>query len=58
MGAWTFVDQRLEALLTNLKHPAKRPRYVGRSEMAATATGLYKRHNKEQADLVNAALSV
>jgi 2-oxoglutarate dehydrogenase E1 component len=58
MGAWTFVEHRIEGILANLKNAAKRPRFVGRNEMAATATGLYKRHNKEQADLVNAALTV
>jgi 2-oxoglutarate dehydrogenase E1 component len=35
---------------------AKRPRYVGRPEAASPATGLYKRHNQEQAKLVDEAL--
>jgi 2-oxoglutarate dehydrogenase E1 component len=56
MGAWTFVDRRIEKALVSLKHKAGRPRYVGRQEMAATATGLLRRHNQEQAALVEQAL--
>jgi 2-oxoglutarate dehydrogenase E1 component len=56
MGAWTFVDRRIEKTLVSLKHKAGRPRYVGRQEMAATATGLLRRHNQEQAALVEQAL--
>ncbi|MDB5392847.1 MAG: sucA [Rhodospirillales bacterium] len=56
MGSWFFVDRRIEAVLTRLKHKAGRPRYVGRPEMAATATGLLRRHNQEQATLVEQAL--
>jgi 2-oxoglutarate dehydrogenase E1 component len=58
MGAWTFVEHRLENMLSHLKVAAKRPSYVGRAEAAATATGLYKRHNKEQAEIVDKALTV
>lgn len=56
MGAWFFVDRRIEAVLTGLKHNFGRPLYVGRNEMAATATGLLRRHNQEQASLVEQAL--
>jgi 2-oxoglutarate dehydrogenase E1 component len=55
-GAWFFVDRRIENVLDGLKHKAGRPRYVGRHEMAATATGLLRRHNAEQAALVEKAL--
>ena len=58
MGAWTFLDRRIEQVLTELGGKAKRPRYVGRPEAAATATGLLKRHNAEQAKLVDEALSI
>ena len=57
-GAWTYVDRRIENCLTALDVKAKRPRYVGRPEAAATATGLMKRHNAEQAKLVDEALTV
>jgi 2-oxoglutarate dehydrogenase E1 component len=56
MGAWFFVDRRIESVLTGLKHRFGRPRYVGRHEMAATATGLLRRHNQEQAALIEQAL--
>jgi 2-oxoglutarate dehydrogenase E1 component len=55
-GAWFFVDRRIEAVLTELNHKAGRPQYVGRPEMAATAGGLLRRHNQEQARLVEQAL--
>jgi 2-oxoglutarate dehydrogenase E1 component len=57
MGAWSFVDRRIERTLVGLEAKAKRARYVGRLEAAATATGLLKRHNAEQARLVNDALA-
>jgi 2-oxoglutarate dehydrogenase E1 component len=58
MGAWTFLDRRIEQVLVGLDGKAKRARYVGRPEAAATATGLLKRHNAEQAKLVDEALSI
>jgi 2-oxoglutarate dehydrogenase E1 component len=57
-GGWTFVDRRIEAVLTCLDGVAKRPRYVGRAAAASPATGLAKVHTAEQAALVNEALSV
>ena len=58
MGAWTFIEHRIEDALTAAKVAAKRPRYVGRPEAASPATGLYKRHNLEQMKLVDDALTV
>jgi 2-oxoglutarate dehydrogenase E1 component len=58
MGAWTFVAPRIEALLDDLNHGCKRPSYAGRSEAASTATGLIKTHQREQAALLEAALTV
>ena len=57
-GGWTFVDRRIEAVLTGLNGPAKRPVYVGRKAAASPATGLAKVYAAEQAALVNEALSV
>ena len=57
-GGWTFVDRRIEAVLTCLDGVAKRPRYVGRKAAASPATGLAKVHAAEQAALVNEALTV
>lgn len=59
MGAWTFVEPHLEKVFKDLKmKKVSRPRYAGRKESAATATGLLKKHNLEQAALVDDALGV
>jgi 2-oxoglutarate dehydrogenase E1 component len=57
MGAWTHVDRRIEATLGGLKVKARRPVYIGRAEAASPATGLYKRHVREQTALVDQALA-
>ena len=57
MGAWSFVDRRIEKTLSSFDGKARRARYVGRPEAAATATGLLKRHAAEQARLVDEALA-
>ena len=57
MGAWNFVDRRVERALAGLGLKMKRARYVGRPEAAATATGLFKRHSAEQARIVGEALA-
>jgi len=56
MGAWSFIDRRLEKVLNGLSIRAKRPAYVGRKEAASPATGLAKVHAQEQATLVREAL--
>ncbi|MDX1483287.1 MAG: 2-oxoglutarate dehydrogenase E1 component [Alphaproteobacteria bacterium] len=58
MGAWSYVDRRIEELLSGLDVSASRPGYAGRAESAATATGLLRRHNREQAALVDEALTI
>ena len=58
-GAWHFMDRRIEELLAaieGVEMKASRPSYVGRIDSAASATGLLKRHLKEQAALVDEAL--
>ena len=57
MGAWSFVDRRLEAVLEELGGAAHRPVYVGRAEAASPATGNFRTHQKEQEALVDRALS-
>jgi 2-oxoglutarate dehydrogenase E1 component len=56
MGAWTFVDRRIEKVLTGLHRKAPRPRYVGRTAAASPATGLASTHVAEQTALVSEAL--
>jgi 2-oxoglutarate dehydrogenase E1 component len=53
MGAWHFMAQRLPRLL-----PAGRSlQYVGRAEAASPASGSYKIHQAEEAELVNRAFA-
>ena len=58
MGAWTFIDRRIEDLLASIEVAADRPRFVGRREAASTATGLNAQHVREQTTLVNDALGI
>ena len=57
-GAWTFVDRRIEAVLTGLGNKATRPVYVGRCDAASPATGQAKVHTAQQAKLVREALGL
>jgi 2-oxoglutarate dehydrogenase E1 component len=57
MGAWNFVDRRIEQVLAGLDVAAKRPRFAGRAEAASPATGLHDRHVAEQSELVTDALA-
>ena len=57
MGAWSFVDRKIEDVLTSMGTP-KRPRFVGRIAAASPATGLAKVHLAEQAALVSQALTL
>lgn len=56
MGAWQFVDRRIEAVLEKAGGKSKRPVYVGRPAAAATAAGYMKIHQEQQKKLVNEAL--
>ncbi|MFT6556697.1 2-oxoglutarate dehydrogenase E1 component [Sneathiella sp.] len=59
MGAWSFVEPRIEEVLASVgMKNVSRARYAGRNESAATATGLLKQHNKQQAALVDDALGI
>jgi len=58
MGAWSFVDRRIERALAGLNVKATRAVYIGRPEAASTATGSARTHVKEQTDLVDRALTL
>lgn len=58
MGAWTFLDRRLESVLNELGANHLRPIYVGRAASAATATGILSRHIAEQQRLVAQAMTL
>ncbi len=54
MGAWSFMESRLENLLSR----CERPRYIGRPASASPATGSYAVHTLEQQRLVVEALAI
>jgi len=56
MGAWNFIEPNVEWVLQHTPVVNTRPRYVGRTPAAATATGLASKHNQEQKALVEQAL--
>lgn len=58
MGSWSFIEHRIEEVLSELKSKPARPHYAGRRESASTATGLAKVHAKQQAELVDTALTL
>jgi 2-oxoglutarate dehydrogenase E1 component len=58
MGAWTFVDRRIEAVLSGLDAKTRRPIYVGRKAAASPATGLARTHMAEQSTLVATVLGL
>jgi len=54
MGPWHFIHDQIEPLLVDSRREL---RYVGRPESASPATGSGKRHQQEQAEIVNDALT-
>lgn len=56
MGAWTFVEPRLAAVLEGLGARRQKIRYAGRPASASTATGLMKRHTEQRDQLIEEAL--
>ncbi|HEY0183280.1 MAG TPA: 2-oxoglutarate dehydrogenase E1 component [Rhodopila sp.] len=58
MGAWNFVDRRLEKVLGRLDMKVRRPVYVGRDAAASPATGLAKTHMSQQARVVATVLGI
>jgi multifunctional 2-oxoglutarate metabolism enzyme len=54
MGAWRVMRESMEPLL---EATSRELRYVGRPESASPATGSGKRHQQEQAEIVNDALT-
>jgi 2-oxoglutarate dehydrogenase E1 component len=58
MGAWSFVDRRIEKVLLHLDMKVRRPAYVGRDAAASPATGLAKTHMAQQARVVATVLGI
>ncbi|MGD0497736.1 MAG: multifunctional oxoglutarate decarboxylase/oxoglutarate dehydrogenase thiamine pyrophosphate-binding subunit/dihydrolipoyllysine-residue succinyltransferase subunit [Bryobacteraceae bacterium] len=55
MGPWRFMCEQIQPLLDATE---RKLRYAGRSESASPATGSGKRHQQEQAEIVNDALTL
>lgn len=58
MGAWHFIDRRLESVLADLGGKAVRPSYVGRPAAASPAAGYGKIHKRELEAFLQDAFSV
>jgi 2-oxoglutarate dehydrogenase E1 component len=58
MGAWNFVDRKIEQVLAGIDVKAKRPSYIGREAAASPATGQARKHTEQQAALVRTALGL
>ena len=56
MGAWHFVDRRIEAVLSKVGGKSQRPEYAGRAEASSPAAGYAKIHNKQKDLFINEAL--
>ena len=56
MGAWYFLDRKLENIILNSKVSAKRPIYIGRPEASSPATGYMSVHKQEQTEIITSAL--
>ena len=54
MGPWRFVQEQLQPLLDSGKRTV---RYVGRPESASPSAGSLKRHQEEQAEIMEAAFA-
>ncbi|OUS22504.1 2-oxoglutarate dehydrogenase E1 component [Rhodobacterales bacterium 59_46_T64] len=57
-GAWTFIEPNIEWALGRIKAKHGRPSYAGRPASASPATGLATQHKKQQAALIDAALTI
>jgi 2-oxoglutarate dehydrogenase E1 component len=56
MGGWSYVQPNIERVLQWIDARHRRPRYVGRSASAATATGLMSKHLKELRTFLDEAM--
>jgi multifunctional 2-oxoglutarate metabolism enzyme len=55
MGPWRFLREQIQPLLDG---SGRELRYVGRSESASPATGSMKRHQQEQSEILDEALTI
>jgi len=58
MGSWSFVAPRLETVFAELGFDQTRPIFAGRKAAPSPATGSHEQHMREQAKLVDEALTL
>lgn len=58
MGAWYYIENKIENCLNDIKHKNSRPKFVGRAESASPSAGYLKMHNLEQTNLIKHALTI
>jgi 2-oxoglutarate dehydrogenase E1 component len=58
MGPWSFVSTFIEEVAEELEFDSPRPRYAGRKSAGSPATGMFKRHQKEHAALIDEAFTL
>ncbi len=58
MGAWGFANSFIEEVAEEIGCKKPRPRFAGRPSAASPATGSNARHHKEQAELIDDALTI
>jgi len=58
MGSWSFVEPYLEWAIKTAGMKIERPRYIGRSASAATATGLMSKHLSQLKSFLDEVFSV
>lgn len=57
MGAYTYINPRLGSAMKSLSRGTIEDiKYVGRAPSAATATGFYQVHVKEQTEIIEKAM--
>lgn len=58
MGAWRYIDRKIEKCLKELGCKHDRPKYIGRPESASPAAGYLKIHKVEQEKLIREAITI
>ena len=57
MGAWTYLDRKIEAVLREIGNKSEWPRCVSRPENPSTAIGTTSQHDEDQIKIAEIALT-
>ena len=58
MGAWSFVDRKIEKILKQLGNASEWPRCFSRPANASTAIGTHHEHDADQRQLIDRAIGI